>query len=120
MTGTRRDIEVNNSENVSCAVAQIRQNKLSDAAGRRVRLPAWDRKALEETWSRFEAARRAFACSRLRSNYDELKEAGDVLVREQSRLGVLLIHPANVAPGLWEDDPRIIDDKTGAEQQFAK
>lgn len=102
---------MSNSENVSCAAARIRQNNLSDAAGRRVRLPARDKKALEETWSRFEAARRAFACSRLRSGYGELKEAGDALVREQSRLGVRLIHPVNAAPGLREDDPRIIDDR---------
>lgn len=61
-------------------------------------------------WNDFDSARSEFALGYKRSNYNRLKAAGEALVAAQTEAGVWLIHPANVGPGLREDDPRIVED----------
>ena len=39
-----------------------------------------------------------------------MSEKGKLLIETQTEMGVCLIHPANVGPGLQPDDPRIVEE----------
>ena len=89
---------------------EICENKLRNMEGRRVRLSVKKQKVLEKVWTDYAEARTRFAFYRLRKDYNELSEKGKLLVKTQSEMGVWLIHPANVGPGLQPDDPRIVEE----------
>jgi hypothetical protein len=89
---------------------EIRENKLINMNGRRVRLTVKKQGVLEKVWTDFEKARTRFAIYRLRKDYNDLSEKGKLLIKTQSEMDVWLIHPANVGPGLRVDDPRIVEE----------
>ena len=89
---------------------EIRENKLRNMEGRRVRLTVKKQEVLEKVWTDFEKARTRFALYRLRKDYNDLSEKGKLLIETQTKMGVWLIHPANVGPGLKVDNPCIVED----------
>ena len=89
---------------------EIRENKLRNMEGRRVHLTVKKQEILEKVWTDFKEARTRFAIYRLRKDYNDLSEKGKLLIETQTKMGVWLIHPANVGPGLRVDDPRIVED----------
>lgn len=89
---------------------EIRENKLRNMEGRRVRLTVKKQKVLEKVWTDYAEARTRFAFYRLRKDYNDLSEKGKLMIETQTEMGVWLIHPANVGPGLRVDDPRIVED----------
>ena len=90
---------------------RIRENRLRNMRGRRVRLSVKKQKVLEKVWTDFANARTRFAVYRLRKDYNDLSEKGTLLIETQTKMGVWLIHPDNVGPGLQPDDPRIVEEK---------
>lgn len=88
----------------------IRENKLRNMERRRVRLSVKKQKVLEKVWTDFANARTRFALYRLRKDYNDLSEKGKLLIETQTKMGVWLIHPDNVGPGLRVDDPRIVEE----------
>ena len=88
----------------------IRENKLRNMEGRRVRLSVKRQGVLEKVWTDFANARTRFAIYRLRKDYNDLSEKGKLLIETQTKMDVWLIHPANVGPGLQPDDPRIVEE----------
>lgn len=89
---------------------KIRENKLRNMERRRVRLSVKKQKVLEKVWTDFANARTRFALYRLRKDYNDLSEKGKLLIETQTKMGVWLIHPDNVGPGLRVDDPRIVEE----------
>ena len=89
---------------------EIRENKLRNMEGRRVRLSVKKQEILGKVWTDFANARTRFAIYRLRKDYNDLSEKGKLLIETQTKMGVWLIHPNNVGPGLRVDDPRIVED----------
>lgn len=89
---------------------EIRENKLINMKGRRVRLTVKKQGVLERVWTDFEKARTRFAIYRLRKDYNDLSEKGKLLIETQTEMDVWLIHPANVGPGLRVDDQRIVEE----------
>jgi len=89
---------------------KIRENKLRNMKGRRVRLSVKRQGVLEKVWTDFANARTRFAIYRLRKDYNDLSEKGKLLIETQTKMGVWLIHPNNVGPGLRVDDPRIVEE----------
>jgi len=88
---------------------QILRNECRDQEGNRKRLRKEQIREASSVWQEFDSARTAFALQHTRTNYNRLKTAGDCVVEMQSRIGVWLIHPANVVPGLSENDSRILE-----------
>ena len=89
---------------------EIRENKLRNMEGRRVRLSVKKQKVLEKVWTDYAEARTRFAFYRLRKDYNDLSEKGKLLIETQTKMGVWLIHPANVGPGLRVDNPCIVEE----------
>ena len=89
---------------------KIRENKLRNMEGRRVRLSVKKQEILGKVWTDFANARTRFAIYRLRKDYNDLSEKGKLLIETQTKMDVWLIHPANVGPGLQPDDPRIVEE----------
>ena len=89
---------------------EIRENKLRNMEGRRVRLTVKKQKVLEKVWTDYAEARTRFAFYRLREDYNDLSEKGKLMIETQTKMGVWLIHPANVGPGLKVDNPCIVEE----------
>jgi len=89
---------------------EIRENKLRNMKGRRVRLTVKKQEILGKVWTDYAEARTRFAIYRLRKDYNDLSEKGKLLIETQTEMDVWLIHPANVGPGLRVDDPRIVEE----------
>jgi len=95
---------------MSFILQQIAANECYDIERRKRRLKKPQQAEAVQAWGAFDTARTAFALHRSRSNYNTLKAAGEAVVEMQTRLNIWLIHPANVGPGLRENDPRIIEE----------
>ena len=62
---------------------EIRENKLRNMKGRRVRLSVKKQEILEKVWTDFANARTRFAIYRLRKDYNDLSEKGKLLIETQ-------------------------------------
>ena len=88
---------------------QILSNGCRDINGNRKRLRKEQVQDAYTVWQEFDSARTAFALQHTRNNYNRLRTAGASVVEMQSKLGIWLIHPVNVGPGLAENDARIVE-----------
>ncbi len=95
---------------MSSILHQIEANECRDVDQKKRRLKKPQQAEAAQAWGAFDTARTAFAMYRSRLNYNTLKAAGAAVVEMQTRLNIWLIHPANVGPGLREDDPRIVEE----------